>query len=259
MATKERQPPPAQSKTTSIYNTVLSLYIKVPYPNIIQVILWRFKIIKLKKSAWFPAIWWGAVGICLQKCGHTKEGGWGEWQVDMNVPSLNSFWKVGHDMPLLVFKPSLCHLPPFYLVLCHCFKAMSLGSKTSHCSGNEPVLLHWTDGSTHELSIVNYHPSDHWLLKSSRQHKLNSLEQTSNGGCKGVVWCGVRSCFTAFYTKNSETFTKKTVGLEKLANDKYVFEIQPTISGPLLFSSLQRSLLTANVKEMSVKLCPFLL
>ena len=162
-------------------------------------------------------------------------------------------------MPLLVLKPSLCHLPPFYLVLCHCFKAMSLGSKTSHCSGNEPALLHWTDGLTHELSIVNYHPSDHWLLKSSRQHKLNSLEQTSHGGCKGVVWCGVQSCFTAFYTKNSETFTKKTVGLEKLANDKYVFEIQPTISGPLLFSSLQRSLLTANVKEMTVKLCPFLL
>ena len=51
MATRERQPPSAQSKTTSIYNTVLSLYIKVPYPNIIQVILWRFKIIKLKKSA----------------------------------------------------------------------------------------------------------------------------------------------------------------------------------------------------------------
>ena len=188
-----------------------------------------------------------------------KRGGLGEWQVDMNVPSLNFFWKVGHDMPLLVFKPSLCHLPPFYLVLCHCFKAMSLGSKTSHCSGNEPALLYWTDGLTHELSIVNYHPSDHWLLKSSRQHKLNSLEQTSHGGCKGVVWCGVQSCFTAFYTKNSETFTKKTVGLEKLANDKYVFEIQPTISGPLLFSSLQWSLLTANVKEMTVKLCPFLL
>ena len=107
MATRERQPPPAQSKTTPIYNTVLSPYIKVPYPNIIQVILWRFKIIKLKKSAWFPAIWWGRVGICLQECGHTKEGGWGEWQVDMNVPSPNSFWKVGHDMPLLVFNPSL--------------------------------------------------------------------------------------------------------------------------------------------------------
>ena len=58
-------------------------------------------------------------------------------------------------MPLLVLKPSLCHVPPFYLVLCHCFKAMSLGSKTSHCSGNEPALLHLTDGWMHELSIVN--------------------------------------------------------------------------------------------------------
>ena len=127
----------------------------------------------------------------------------------------------------------LCHLPPFYLVLCHCFKVMLLSSITSHRSGNEPALLHRKDGWTHELSIVNYHQSDHCLLKSNRQHKLNSLEQTSNGGCKGVVWCGVQSCFTAFYTKNSETFTKKTVGLEKLANDKYryVFEIQPTISG----------------------------
>ena len=173
MATRERQPPPAQSKTTSIYNTVLSLYIKVPYPNIIQVILWRFKIIKLKKSAWFPAIWWSAVGICLQECGHTKEEGWGEWKVDMNVPSLNSFWKVGYDMPLLVFKPSLCHLPPFYLVLCHCFQAMSLGSKTSHCSGNEPALLNLTDGWMYELSIVNCYQSDHCLFKSSRQHKLN--------------------------------------------------------------------------------------
>ena len=145
-----------------------------------------------------------------------KRGGLGEWQVDMNVLSLNFFWKVGHDMPLLVFKPSLCHLPPFYLVLYHCFKAMSLGSKTSHCSGNEPALLHWTDGWMHELSIVNCYQSDHCLFKSSRQHKLNSLEHTLNGGCKGDVWFGVRSCFRAFYAKSPETFTRKSISLEKL-------------------------------------------
>ena len=39
MATSEWQPPPAQSKTTHSYNTVLSPYIKVTYPTSIQVIL----------------------------------------------------------------------------------------------------------------------------------------------------------------------------------------------------------------------------
>ena len=187
----------------------------------------------LMESGWHlpPGIWVHERGP-LRVC-----GGWvgrGEWEVDMNVPSLNSFWGVGHDMPLLVFNPSLCHLPPFYLVFYHCFKATSLGSITSHSSGNEPALLHWTDCWTHELSIVNYHQSDHCLLKSSRQNKFNCLKQTSNGGCKGVVWCGVQSCFTAFYTKNSETFTKESISLEKLANYKYDFEIQPTVSGSLI-------------------------
>ena len=40
--------------------------------------------------------------------------------------------------------------------------------------------------------------------------------------------------FTAFYTKNSETFTKECISLEKLANYKYNFEIQPTVSGSLI-------------------------
>ena len=41
MATSEKQPSPAWSKTTHIYNTVLSPYIEVPYPTSIQVILHR--------------------------------------------------------------------------------------------------------------------------------------------------------------------------------------------------------------------------
>ena len=133
--------------------------------------------------------------------------------------------------------PSLCHLPPFYLVLRHCFKAMLLGSITSRCSGSEPAFLHRTDGWTHESSIINYCQSDRCLLKSSRQHKLNSLGQTSNGGCKGGVYCGVWSCFRAFYALKPETFTKKSVGLEKLANNNYLFEVQPTVSGSIVVDS----------------------
>ena len=70
--------------------------------------------------------------------------------------------------------------------------SIQVDSITSCCSANEPALLPQTDSWTHEFAIVNYHQADRCLLKSSRQHKFIFLEQISNGGCKGVIWCGVQ-------------------------------------------------------------------
>jgi len=55
------------------------------------------------------------------------------------------------------------------------------------CSGSEPALTPRTDGWTHGLAIVDFHPSDHCLFKSSMQAEIYFLEQISNGKSKGVV------------------------------------------------------------------------
>ena len=88
----------------------------------------------------------------------------------------------------------------YFIQLLLCFKVeglvlesvFRLGSITSRCLGNKPTLLPQTDSCT-EFAIVNYHQSDHCLLKSSRQHKSIFLEQISNSRCRGVVWCIMQS------------------------------------------------------------------
>ena len=80
-----------------------------------------------------------------------------------------------------------------------CTSYTRVSSITSRCSGNEPTLLPWTDSGMHGFAIVNYHQSDSYLLKSSRQLKLIFLQHILNGGCKFLVWCGALPCLRAFW------------------------------------------------------------
>ena len=96
-----------------------------------------------------------------------------------------------------------------------------VGSITSHCSGNEHTILPGRHRWTHGFAIVDFHQSDHCLLKLNRQHKFIFLEQMSNGGYRGFVWCKVRSCYRAFKLKTLNYCQKKA--LEKQVNGKDVF------------------------------------
>ena len=82
------------------------------------------------------------------------------------------------------------------------------------------------------LLLQNYYYR--WLLKSSRQHKSFYFS-----GADFKRQAKLRCLFDLACDCVLERFlTKKSIRLEKLANSRYVFEIQPTGTGSIIISIL---------------------
>ena len=109
----------------------------------------------------------------------------------------------------------------------------TIGSITSHCSGNESILLPWTNGWTYKCMSLLLSITTNQIVACSNPAGTITLcswsrFQTVDAKVLFYVACN------RFKTLKTEIFTKKSVILEKLANDKYVFEIQPIDCGSLI-------------------------
>ena len=109
----------------------------------------------------------------------------------------------------------------------------TIGSIPSRCFGNESTLLPWTDSWMYKCMSLLLSITTNQIVACSNPAGTITLcswsrFQTVDAKVLFYVACN------RFKTLKTEIFTKKSVILEKLANDKYVFEIQPIDCGSLI-------------------------
>ena len=109
----------------------------------------------------------------------------------------------------------------------------TIGSIPSRCFGNESMLLPWTDSWMYKCMSLLLSITTNQIVACSNPAGTITLcswsrFQTVDAKVLFYVACN------RFKTLKTEIFTKKSVILEKLANDKYVFEIQPIDCGSLI-------------------------
>ena len=98
------------------------------------------------------------------------------------------------------------------------------------CSGSKPAFFPRKDGWTHGLAIVDFHQSDHCLLKSSRQ-KFISWSRFQTAKAKVLFDVACDRVLERFNLKSMKYRQRKA--FEKLVNGKDVFVIQETGTGSI--------------------------